>query len=129
MSKKQHIFEQIIEAAHKRFAHYGYGKTTMSEIAGDCKMSPGNLYRYFPGKLDIAERIAEGNTDRRLDEIRKIVRDTSLSATERLRLYLFDALRDTYTTLAADQRIVEIAQFLARERPEFATSSLKKSAP
>ena len=126
MSKKARILEEIIEAAHKRFAHYGYGKTTMSEIAGDCKMSPGNLYRYFPGKLDIAECIAEKTTDLRLERIRTIVRDSKLSATERLRLFLLDALRDTYETLDADQRIVEVAQFLARERPEFANRQLAK---
>ena len=47
--------KQILDAASRRFLHYGYGKTTMSEIAQDCNMSTGNLYRYFPSKLDIAE--------------------------------------------------------------------------
>ena len=35
---------RILEAASDRFLHYGYGKTTMSEIAKDCNMSTGNLY-------------------------------------------------------------------------------------
>ncbi|MEZ5914966.1 MAG: TetR family transcriptional regulator [Parvularculaceae bacterium] len=33
----------ILDAASRRFLHYGYGKTTMSEIAGDCNMSTGNI--------------------------------------------------------------------------------------
>ena len=49
--------QKIIDAAKRRFMHYGYTKTTMAELASDCEMSPGNLYRYFPGKLDIAEAI------------------------------------------------------------------------
>ncbi|HXI87254.1 MAG TPA: TetR/AcrR family transcriptional regulator, partial [Parvularculaceae bacterium] len=46
--------KQILHAASSRFLHYGYGKTTMSEIAKDCNMSTGNVYRYFPSKMDIA---------------------------------------------------------------------------
>ena len=49
---------QIVAAARKRFQHFGYGKTSMAEIAGDCAMSPGNIYRFFPASLDIAEAIA-----------------------------------------------------------------------
>jgi hypothetical protein len=49
--------QKILDAAKRRFMHYGYSKTTMAELAVDCDMSPGNLYRYFAGKLDIAEAI------------------------------------------------------------------------
>ncbi|GAV21360.1 bacterial regulatory proteins, TetR family [Mariprofundus micogutta] len=38
--------ERIVAAARQRFSHYGYGKTTMAEIASDCQMSVGNLYRF-----------------------------------------------------------------------------------
>lgn len=40
----------IIEAATKRFAHFGVAKTTMSEIASDLSMSKAALYYYFPDK-------------------------------------------------------------------------------
>jgi len=46
--------EIIVAAAIKRFSHYGYGKTTMAEIAVDCDMSVGNLYRFYKNKEDIA---------------------------------------------------------------------------
>ena len=36
-----------VAAAKKRFTHFGYGKTTMAEVAADCDMSPGNLYRFL----------------------------------------------------------------------------------
>lgn len=42
--------EAIISAAHRRFAHYGYSKTTMDEIAGDLGMGKASLYHYFPTK-------------------------------------------------------------------------------
>lgn len=59
--KKQHI----IEAALKRFSHFGINKTTMSEIAEDIAVSKANLYYYFPDKTAlvievIKHLIAEG---------------------------------------------------------------------
>lgn len=47
---QDHKQEQIIEAAIKRFAHFGVGKTTMNEIAGDLSISKALLYYYFPDK-------------------------------------------------------------------------------
>lgn len=45
--------EQIIEAAIKRFAHFGLNKTTMNEIASDLNFSKALLYYYFPDKLSV----------------------------------------------------------------------------
>ncbi len=126
MGQKNTICQKIVDAARERFSHYGYCKTTMSEIAADCNMSPGNIYRFFPGKLDIAEKIAEENTDRRLEAIREVVRDPSLTACERLHAFLFDALRVTYTALDEDPRVTEIAHMLSRERPDFSERQLAK---
>jgi len=48
------IRETIVRAASKRMAHYGYSKTSMNEIAADCEMSVGNLYRFYKNKEAIA---------------------------------------------------------------------------
>src|ERR1700679_1481470 len=72
MAEKDSVRAQIVEAAKKRFSHFGYAKTTMAEIATDCAMSPGNLYRFFPGKLDIAEAIASEDYEHHLVHMRKI---------------------------------------------------------
>jgi len=48
---------QILSAARKRFQQFGYGKTSMQEIAADCGMSAANLYRYYEGKLNIGEAV------------------------------------------------------------------------
>ncbi len=45
--------DAIIEAALKRFAHFGVSKTTMTEIAGDLSISKALLYYYFPDKLSL----------------------------------------------------------------------------
>ena len=69
MAEKGDVRCQIVEAAKKRFSHFGYAKTTMAEVATDCAMSPGNLYRFFPGKLDIAEFIATEDYQKHLDQL------------------------------------------------------------
>lgn len=43
----------ILEAAQKRFAMYGLGKTTMKEIADDLNLSKGSLYYYYPDKENL----------------------------------------------------------------------------
>lgn len=45
--------ELIIEAALKRFAHFGLSKTTMTEIASDLALSKALLYYYFPDKISL----------------------------------------------------------------------------
>jgi len=42
--------QQIVRAALRRFAHYGFNKTTMSEIASDMNITKANLYYYYPDK-------------------------------------------------------------------------------
>jgi AcrR family transcriptional regulator len=126
MPKKESCKRQIAHAARERFSHFGYCKTTMSEIAEDCKMSPGNLYRYFAGKIDIAEEIADEHAQAILDRARGVVRDPNLSAVEKLHKFLFDSMKNTFDVLADDPRIFEIAEIISKERPEYGNRHLKK---
>ena len=120
MSEKETVREQIVEAAKKRFSHFGYAKTTMAEVATDCSMSPGNLYRFFPGKLDIAEAIATEDYTKHLDHMRKLAVTPGKPAPQRLHDLLFEELRRTYHKLEKDPRAYEMALVISRERPEYA---------
>ena len=51
--------EQIVEAALKRFSHFGVAKTTMSEIADDLSISKASLYYYFPDKTALVLSVGE----------------------------------------------------------------------
>jgi AcrR family transcriptional regulator len=119
MAEKDSVRAQIVEAAKKRFSHFGYAKTTMAEIATDCAMSPGNLYRFFPGKLDIAEAIASEDYEHHLVHMRKIAVAAGKDARQRLRDLLFEELRRTYHKLEKDPRVLEMAQTIGHERPQF----------
>lgn len=124
--KADTVRAQIVAAAKTRFAHYGYGKTTMAEVAADCDMSPGNLYRFFPGKLDIAEAIARADFETVLVGQRGIARQPGKSARERLSDFLFDELRRTYDRLEKDPRVLELARVIVAERPLFGNWMLEQ---
>ncbi|SFC81375.1 TetR/AcrR family transcriptional regulator, mexJK operon transcriptional repressor [Parapedobacter composti] len=50
---------QILEAAMRRFAHFGMAKTTMAEIAQDLSFSKALLYYYFPDKNALYAAVLE----------------------------------------------------------------------
>ena len=120
MAEKDTVRQCIVEAAKKRFSHFGYAKTTMAEVANDCAMSPGNLYRFYPGKLDIAEAIATEDYTKHLDHMRKLAVAPGKPAPQRLHDLLFEELRRTYHKLEKDPRAYEMALVISRERPEYA---------
>jgi len=121
---KDTVRGNILEAAKKRFLHYGYAKTTMAEIASDCNMSPGNLYRYFPGKLDIAEAICTEAGEFAIAKLRDVMRRPGRTAKERLRDFLFADMRLTYDQLEYDKQVFEMARVVSQELPHFANRIL-----
>lgn len=121
---KDTVRGNILLAAKKRFVHYGYAKTTMAEIAADCSMSPGNLYRYFPGKLDIAEAIAGEAGEQAIAKLREVLKRPGRSAKERLRDFMFADMRLTYEQLEYDKQVYEMARVVMMDRPQFANRIL-----
>ncbi len=112
---------QILEAASRRFLHYGYGKTTMSEIARDCNMSTGNLYRYFPAKLDIAEAFVRRLRGEHLEKLRAAALEPSeLTPDERLRMFLRTKFQLTYDRFHDRPKAFELSGEILTERPGFA---------
>ncbi len=69
--------ELIIEAASKRFAHFGLNKTTMNEIASDLKFSKALLYYYFPDKINLYAAVLE----KIFNEIRLVIDEELEKAT------------------------------------------------
>lgn len=111
---------RILDAASRRFLHYGYGKTTMSEIAADCNMSTGNLYRFFPSKLDIAEAFVRSLRTEQLTRLKEAIREPGLSPEERLRRFFMTKLRLAYDRFHDKPKAYELSLEILRERPDFA---------
>lgn len=110
----------ILEAASRRFLHYGYGKTTMSEIARDCNMSTGNLYRFFSSKLDIAEAFVRHLRGEQIRRLREVVGRPGLSTPEKLRTFFKTKLKLVYDRFHSRPKAYELSQEILKERLAFA---------
>lgn len=116
---KQDPRDAILKAAAERILHYGYNKTTMSEIAADCGMSAGNIYRFYPSKIDIAEAMtrAFANNSRAIYE--EIIRDAARSATRKMRDFFVARLERTFRVFQEHPKLMELSEIMVRERPEY----------
>lgn len=80
------VRDQIIAAAHDYFAHYGYEKTTVADLARAIGFSKAYIYRFFESKQSIGEAICLNTTGRLFDAVQAAV-DTGQTATEKMRLF------------------------------------------
>ncbi|MEZ5996992.1 MAG: TetR/AcrR family transcriptional regulator [Hyphomonadaceae bacterium] len=124
MDEKNATRDRILHAAMTRIKHYGYGKTTMAEIAADCDMSPGNIYRFFEAKIDIAEAIAREHYAEEHAELSALARKKDWPADKRLREIFLKRMRDSYALFSENAKILEVAEVLTRERPLFANEQM-----
>ncbi|MGL5113891.1 MAG: TetR/AcrR family transcriptional regulator, partial [Beijerinckiaceae bacterium] len=62
----------ILDAAERAIVRNGFHKTTMQDLAIECGMSPGNLYRYFPSKDAIVAGLAERDRESMNADIAKL---------------------------------------------------------
>lgn len=119
MDEKSVMRERIFQAAVNRMRHYGYGKTTMAEIAADCGMSPGNIYRFFEAKIDLAEGMARKHYAEEHAAVAQVARRKDLPPDKRLRELLLKRMRNAYKIFEENAKILEVVEVLNKERPVF----------
>jgi TetR/AcrR family transcriptional regulator len=68
--------ENILEAAIKRFSHFGIHKTTLTEIADDLSMSKQSLFYYFPDKQSLITAVEENIIDEYISTLEKHIAGT-----------------------------------------------------
>ena len=54
---EQNPFDRIADVAARLFADIGFQKTTIGDIAHELRMSPANVYRFFPSKAEINNEV------------------------------------------------------------------------
>ena len=111
------IRAEILNAAHERFRNFGYGKTTMAEIADDVNMSAANLYRYFENKQDIAAACADQCMDDLHTLLENVVKLPNLNATQRLHMFAQTAMRYYYEMSHDTPRLNELVESIAQNHP------------
>jgi AcrR family transcriptional regulator len=108
--------ENILAAAGERFRDFGYGKTTMAEIATDCAMSPANLYRYFKNKHDIGAVLATQYLARKESVLRRIIDRHDMMAAERIEAFVLASLRYTHSQWSATPRLYALIVDVSKRR-------------
>lgn len=109
------IRDQIVVAATEHFSHYGYEKTTVSDLAKAIGFSKAYVYKFFESKQAIGEAICSNCLAQLENEIHQATEGVEQPA-ERLRK-LFKASTEAHQRLfSQDRKLYEIAQSAAAER-------------
>ena len=95
---------RIVETAEALFRRLGFAKTTVADIATELKMSPANVYRFFPSKNAIVEAICQRCLSELEDKAWAVARSRG-SAAERLERLFLDILTYHKENLLTEQRV------------------------
>jgi len=117
--------QDILDAAHQRFLDYGFGKTTMAEIAEDVSMSAANLYRYFKNKQDIAVACADRCMCSRNDHLRAAIRQSHLNAMQRLQAFALEGIRHNFEMMKDSPKINELVESVSSHDPQMIQQNVK----
>jgi AcrR family transcriptional regulator len=98
---------RIMDTAEALFRRLGYAKTAVADIAGELKMSPANVYRFFPSKNAIIEAICQRCLGELEDRAWAVARSRG-SAAERLERLVLEILAYHKENNLTDQRVNDI---------------------
>ena len=113
------VRDQIVKAARECFAHYGYGKTTVSDLAREIGFSKAYIYRFFESKQAIGEAICGDCVGELFDQVREAV-NQGQDATDKLRRFARTVTSATVELLFSDRKLYEIAANASSENWEVA---------
>jgi len=84
--------EQIILAARRVFARYGFSKTTMEDISTEVEMGKASLYYYFPTKENLFQAAIKHEQDEFIKKADSLIQNHT-SAGEKLKIYVEERLK------------------------------------
>ncbi|ERW07679.1 TPA: TetR/AcrR family transcriptional regulator [Pseudomonas aeruginosa] len=108
------VRNQIVEAATEYFGHYGYEKTTVSDLAKAIGFSKAYIYKFFDSKQAIGEVICANRLSTIMAAIDEAVAG-SPSAPEQLRRTFRTLVEAGSQLFFQDRKLYEIAKTSAGE--------------
>lgn len=106
---------QILAAATEHFSRYGYGKTTVSDLAKAVGFSKAYIYKFFESKQAVGEMICANCLQEIEAEVRAAVGTTDLPP-EKLRRMFKTIIEASLRLFSKDRNLYEIAASAAMER-------------
>ncbi|WP_458130038.1 TetR/AcrR family transcriptional regulator [Pseudomonas sp. Z2-11] len=110
------IRDQIVAAANEHFSQYGYGKTTVSDLAKAIGFSKAYIYKFFDSKQAIGEAICANCLSKIVAAVEEAIREEGLSATERFRRLVKTVIATGVDLFFNERKLYDIAAFSASER-------------
>lgn len=108
------VRDQIVEAAEAHFSHYGYDKTTVSDLAKAIGFSKAYIYKFFDSKQAIGEAICSKTFSSIVAAVDEAVAGAT-TPTEKFRR-MFKTLVSTGISLFFnDRKLYDIAAYSAGE--------------
>lgn len=98
---------RITETAETLFRRLGFAKTTVADIAAELRMSPANVYRFFPSKDAIVEAICQ-RCLRAVEEKAWAVARSKAPASQRMEQLVLEILAYHKANLVTEQRVNEL---------------------
>jgi len=109
------IRDQIIEAADEHFSRYGYGKTTVADLAKAIGFSKAYIYKFFDSKQAIGEAICSRCLGTVTSAVHEALSDAK-SATDKLRRLFKTITASTADIAFSDRKLYEIASYSCAEK-------------
>ncbi|EJM70873.1 transcriptional regulator [Pseudomonas sp. GM50] len=109
------IRDQIVAAANEHFSQYGYGKTTVSDLAKAIGFSKAYIYKFFDSKQAIGEAICANCLAEIVAAVEQAIHVEDLSATERFRRLVKTVIATGVNLFFNDRKLYDIAAFAASE--------------
>src|SRR5262245_56098509 len=98
---------RIMDTAEALFRRLGFAKTAVADIAAELKMSPANVYRFFPSKNAIVEAICQRCLGEVEDRAWAVARSPG-SAAERIERLVLEIVAFHKENNLTDQRVNDI---------------------
>jgi AcrR family transcriptional regulator len=98
---------RIMEAAEALFRRLGFAKTAVADIASELRMSPANVYRFFPSKAAIVQAICQKCLSELEEKIWAVARSRA-PADQRLERLVLTVLTYHKENLLEDQRVNDL---------------------
>lgn len=106
---------QIVEAAKQHFSHYGYEKTTVSDLAKSIGFSKAYIYKFFDSKQAIGEVICANCIETLIASGKEEI-GRSPTPSSKLRSFFNGLVKRSVELLFQDRKLYEIAAFAASEK-------------
>jgi len=113
-AKPEDTRARIMEVADTLFRRLGFAKTAVADIASELRMSPANVYRFFPSKHAIVQAICQRCLAELEDKAWAIARSRA-PASERLERLLLETLAYHKENLLTEQKVNDIVLFAMEE--------------